>query len=431
MTERRIGLEQEFFLVDEGGAPSSLADEFLARCREAGGGEDSFVEECSKGMFEINAPPSGTLAGLCTEYLTRLSLALRVGRDMGIRLYPLAAYPLPVDPPMREDPSYRLQARTLGREKFQHAGRCIGTHLHLELPEGTIDPATVVSRDASPAARRELLDLHNFAVALDPAIIALTRSVPFYEGGAPGLAVRTARYRGSADFGWRGLYTDLPEVGGLKPYARSVEELVVRQRADYGAWLSAMRRSGVAESLYTDNGGGTLKANWGPVRISGKNTVELRGIDGNYPRLTLAVVAFIRAAAQRLRDDHLVVTPTEGVQKFEVDGGKLLVPDFPHLSKTLFHAAVTEGVTHPAIQTYLDSLVRFATNGTSPAYLETLKPDGNYHTTEAEVQAAFPPDAPLSQEDGLRLVRESCEHLEREVAALQGSSRTSEESSVP
>ena len=30
--DRRIGMEQEFFLVDEAGAPSNRADEFLARC---------------------------------------------------------------------------------------------------------------------------------------------------------------------------------------------------------------------------------------------------------------------------------------------------------------------------------------------------------------------------------------------------------------
>ena len=34
MTERRVGLEQEFFLVDGDGVPSDRADEFLVRCWE-------------------------------------------------------------------------------------------------------------------------------------------------------------------------------------------------------------------------------------------------------------------------------------------------------------------------------------------------------------------------------------------------------------
>ncbi len=416
--ERRIGIEQELFLVDERGAPSDLADEFLAQCLEAGGDEDSFVEECSRGMFEINTPPADTLATLSTGYLNRLDLALRVGREMGLRLYPLAAYPLPTNPSMRGDDSYELQARTLGREKFLHAGRCIGTHLHLELCEGTTDEDTVVSRDATPAARVELLNLYNLAAALDPAIIALTRSTPFYEGESTGLAVRTAHYRGSADFDMPGLYANLPEVGGLKPYATNIEGLVERHRADYGRWLQAVAAAGVEEGFYTGSGGGPLKANWGPVRISGKNTVELRGIDGNFPEHTLAVAALIEAAANRLREEKLTVTPTKSNKTFQVDGDKLLVPDFPSLHKHLFHAAVTDGVAHLSIAAYLDSLVKFATEGGTPDYLEKLKPHGErYRTTEAEVLEAHP-DFPLSEEDGLSLVRESCDRLERETASL-------------
>lgn len=405
--------------MDTYGAPSDLADEFLARCWAAGGGEESFVEECSKGMVEINTPPSGTLAALTPQYLESLNLALRVGREMDVRLYPLAAYPLSMSPPMRGDPRYDLQARVLGRGKFLHAGRCIGTHLHLEIREGTIDSATVVSENASPAARKELLNLYNLAVALDPAIIALTRSSPFYEGEAPGLAVRTARYRGSAAFGWQGLYADLPEVGGLKPYAATTEQVVEQHRSDYGVWLEALAEAGVEERIYTGSGGGPLKANWGPVRISGKNTIELRGIDGNYPQPTLAVAALIEAAANRLREAELTVTPTEGLSEIQVDGDRLLVPDYPTVSKHLFHAAVTEGVANPAIVTYLDSLVAFATAETTPDYLKTLKPDGaHYHATEAAILEDFPADEPLSREDGLRLVRESCDRLEEQVSSL-------------
>ncbi len=416
--ERRIGIEQELFLVDERGAPSDLADEFLARCLEAGGDEGSFVEECSRGMFEINTPPADTLTSLSTGYLNRLDLALRVGREMGVRLFPLAAYPLPTNPPMRGDDSYELQARTLGRENFLNAGRCIGTHLHLELCEGTTDADTVVSREATPAARVELLNLYNLAVALDPAIIALTRSTPFYEGERTGLAVRTAHYRGSADFEMPGLYANLPEVGGLKPYASNIEQLVERHRADYGRWLQAVAAAGVEEGFYTGSGGGPLKANWGPVRISGKNTVELRGIDGNFPVHTLAVAALIESVANRLREEELTVTPTEGIRTVQIAGEKLLVPDFPSLHKHLFYAAVTDGVAHLSIVSYLDSLIEFATENETPDYVEKLKPNGErYNTTEAEILESYP-EAPLSEEDGLSLVRESCERLERETESL-------------
>jgi len=140
---RRIGLEQEFFLVDERGILSNRADEFLEECREAAraAGRDpgSFAPECARSMVEVNTPPVHSLAELAREYLTSLELALGAGQQLGLRLYPLATYPLRVAPEIREDLHYQLQARTVGRERFAHAGRCAGIHLHLEAPEA-IDP---------------------------------------------------------------------------------------------------------------------------------------------------------------------------------------------------------------------------------------------------------------------------------------------------
>ena len=124
-TERRIGLEQEFFLVDGEGVPSNRADEFLSRCREIAAEEglepESFVEEVSRSIIEINNPPARTVAGLAETYLASLDLALRAGREIGVRLYPLATYPLPVAPTLREDPSYELQIRTVGHARFLNA----------------------------------------------------------------------------------------------------------------------------------------------------------------------------------------------------------------------------------------------------------------------------------------------------------------------
>jgi carboxylate-amine ligase len=82
--ERRIGLEQEFFLVDKEGFPSDQADEFLQRCREeaeaVGCSPEYFVPEWVKGMVEINTPPVYTPTELAREYLKNLKLALTLPR---------------------------------------------------------------------------------------------------------------------------------------------------------------------------------------------------------------------------------------------------------------------------------------------------------------------------------------------------------------
>src|SRR5215207_8659123 len=218
---RRAGLEQEFFLVDRGGALSDLADPFLRWCRDAARAEGldprCFKAECVKSLVEIATPPGSSLEDLADTYLSNLDLALKVASELGLALYPLGTYPLPISPVLRDDPGYTVRASTIGHGRFSHAGRCAGAHLHLELPAGTVWPDVKAALDAPLAAQRKLLGLYNLATALDPALVALSRACPYYEGRTDWFAARTVHYRGILDF--EGLYADLPEVGGLSPYA--------------------------------------------------------------------------------------------------------------------------------------------------------------------------------------------------------------------
>ena len=284
MKDRHVGLEQELFLVDEEGVLSNRADEFLGRCHElaeAGGQDpDHFAPECARSLVEVSTPPAASVDSLADEYLANLRLALRAARDLGLRLYPLATYPLPVVPDMRDELHYRIQSYTMGREKFLHAGRCAGVHLHLEVAPETIDPRIGVSYEAPVTAREELLNVYNLVTALDPATIALTRSTPFYEGELQDVTARTAYYRGSPDFAPFGLYANLAAVGGLRPYAEETEDLVGLQFSRYREWLAAMDRAGVGRQLFEEAGDGLLEAAWNPVRLNPHGTVELRGLDG-------------------------------------------------------------------------------------------------------------------------------------------------------
>ena len=66
MEDRRIGLEQEFFLVDAEGVLANRADEFLTLYRKAaravGRDPDDFAPECAMCMVEIDVPPAYSLA---------------------------------------------------------------------------------------------------------------------------------------------------------------------------------------------------------------------------------------------------------------------------------------------------------------------------------------------------------------------------------
>lgn len=251
-----MGIEQEFFLVDRKGELCDLADLFLWKCREAarvrGLDPRCFMAESVKILVEITTPPSYGAGEMAGHYLGNLGLALGVASDLGLALYPLGTYPLPISPAVRDDPGYRIKARTIGHGRFSHGGRCAGAHLHLELPTGTVWPDVKAALSAPVDAHRELLGLYNLATALDPALVALTRACPFYEGQSEGFAARTVHYRGI--LGFDGLYADLREVGGLSPYASRVEDLVDQQRVRYRAWFAAMDLAGVERRLFAQAG---------------------------------------------------------------------------------------------------------------------------------------------------------------------------------
>jgi len=420
---RRIGLEQEFFLVDRRGAPQDLADPFLRRCREAAqaAGLDPrcFKAECAKGLLEIATQPSHGVEELAKEYLNNLHLALGVASDLGLALYPLGTYPLPIRPALRDDPSYAIKASTIGYERFLGAGRCAGTHLHLELPASTVWPDVKVALDAPLAVQRELLGLYNLATALGPALVALTRACPFYEGRADGFATRTVHYRGI--LGFEGLYADLREVGALSPYASRVEDLVDQQRARYRAWFAAMDLAGVERRLFAQAGGNLHRASWNPVRLSHHGTVEIRSMDANYPEMVLAVCALIRGAAERVRREQLEVRPSREVLTLEPDEELLLVPTFSYLNGELLGAAATRGVLDQRVAAYVESVVGFAVPYLQkPEFVEPLGSTGSYTTTEGEILASFPDrGASVTREQGLWLVRESCRRLEEQVSSLR------------
>jgi gamma-glutamyl:cysteine ligase YbdK (ATP-grasp superfamily) len=431
--DRRAGLEQEFFLVENSGYPSERADEFLGRCREAtgeeAGGPSCFAPEFVLGLVEVNTPPVYTLYDLEREYAQNLRLALQTARSLELRLYPLGTYPLPLEPAVRDGLDYRVQVGTVGPERFVDAGRCAGTHLHLELQAGTVDEGAGISATASAAARAEVLNLYNLATALDPALVALTRSCPYFEGRRTGLAVRTVHYRGSAIFGWEGVYKDLPQVGALLPYADDAEHLIRQQFDRYEAWLAAMDRAGVERRLFVEAGGDLLRPAWNPVRLNRKGTLELRGMDSNYPAVALTAVAMILGAVDRLRRDGLQVVPDDEVRAFEVTEDVLRVPGFGRLGGELLYAAVDRGASDETMVAYVDSILEFT--GVEDDRLAALcrhrRTKGIYPTTEARILDSY--DGHLTEDEGLRLVLEACDELETQVSHLSRAQPRQEEPS--
>ncbi|WP_036478383.1 glutamate-cysteine ligase family protein [Myxosarcina sp. GI1] len=421
----RLGLEQEFFIVDTEGFLSNRADEFLQLCHEIAESQnrktECFAPEFVKSIIEINTVPVNNLSELTQEYLDLLQILLKVADRLDLRLYPLSTYPLYTTPVMRNKPNYHLQVRTVGEGRFDNAAKCTGTHVHLDLPDNVVDRKVGIAYNSSPEARSLLVNIYNLATAFDAAIIALSRACPFYDGKVAGKAMRTIHYRGSDRYAWQGVYTKMQTVGGLLPYVETAEELSEQLFNRYHCWLQAMDRAGVPREMFLDSGGELLTAGWNPIRLNSVGTVELRGMDSNYPELTLSLVALVSEAANRLRREGLTVKPKKGIKTFKLQDNELNVPDFDYLNGELLYAAVTEGVNNAAVRDYLDSIVEFSFDRSELsdrlAHFKTAL--GEYTTTEAQLLNKFSTTTgEIDREDGLALVRYCCDRLEEEVDYL-------------
>ena len=426
LNNSRLGLEQEFFIVDSEGFLSHRADEFLAHCWDIAKAQnrstDCFAPEFVKSIVEINTVPVNNLTELKAEYLDLLQILLKVAQKLNLRIYPLSTYPLYATPIIRNKPNYHLQVRTVGAGRFDNAAKCTGTHIHLDLPDDVVDRSIGIAYNSSAEAREIVLNIYNLATAFDAAIIALSRACPFYEGRVAGKAMRTIHYRGSKQFAWQGVYTNLQSVGGLMPYVNTVEELIQQLFDRYHSWLQAMDRAGVERQMFLDSGGELLTAGWNPIRLNSIGTVELRGADSNYPKVTLALAALISEAANRVRRENITVRPQSGVKIFELQGQDLKVPEFDYLNNELLYSAVTEGIDNAAVKDYLDSIIEFSFHDSSEAddYLALFKTGlEEYTTTETQLLQKFSTSTgTISTEDGLALVRYCCDRLEEEVNYL-------------
>jgi carboxylate-amine ligase len=215
----------------------------------------------------------------------------------------------------------------------------------------------------------------------------------------------------------------------LLPYADDAEHLIRQQFDRYEAWLTAMDRAGIKRRLFAEAGGDLLRPAWNPVRLNRHGTLELRGMDSNYPEVTLAAAAMILGAAKRIRRDGLEVVPDDGVRAFEVTKDVLRVPGFGRLGGELLCAAVTGGASDETIAAYVDSILEFT--GVEDERLAVLhrrrRTTGAYPTTEAGILEDY--DDHLSEDEGLRLVLEACDELETQVSRLGRSRRRKEEPS--
>jgi len=165
VTARRVGVEEEFLLVDGAtGAPAGVAGQVLRRTPPAAGAAERNVDkELTREQVETGTPPVHSLAELRAEIRRLRAEAGWAAQSTGHRLAALATSPVPADPTITPDPRYEQLMALYGVVAAEQLA--CGMHVHVE----TASPAEAVG--ALDRVRPWL-----------PILLALSTNSPYWHG---------------------------------------------------------------------------------------------------------------------------------------------------------------------------------------------------------------------------------------------------------
>lgn len=386
-----VGLENEFFVLDHEGNVVNNADIILRALSKKDNKREDITHEAAKCLIEIRAPPSRFIHKTALSLLQNTELALQHAQTTGHTLLPLGTYPGKTKPLMRQQGTYRVKEKILGKKRFETTGRCAGFHCHYDLPF-TIPLVKRISLLQFLDVRREhaLVEGYNFATALDPALTSFMQSSPFYQGEYLGKDSRMLAYRGSPALHYpAAAYAKYPEFGQLQGYKHSLFEITEMIDEKFSEWkknILDLRINIKTLSLY----GSLLETAWNPVKINQLGTLEQRGMDMNLPQQYIAATVMITSILQRVYDEQLVVVPdaVDAKMAFTVERQMLHVPPDTFVCNTLQLLSATKGIEDKNIFNYCKNLMKLTkhsvNNKESRPFLEPFKQILDEKTTTSD-----------------------------------------------
>ncbi len=314
--EMKIGIEAEYWVIDESGELVTETDDALNDLFDV---SEYVVPEFVIPLLEVQTPPVSS-----TEELRReLGLILRrvrdTGEERGLSLVPLGT-PLASESLDITTERGRLLEEMYG-EDMEYAKNCAGTHVHF-------DKGNVV---------RQV----NLLTALDPAL-ALVCSSPYYDGNRMACSSRAAVYRYESHETFA-RYRDLWE------YVESEAQWEERIDEGYHVLQLLARERGIDTetfSQYFDRENAVLT----PVRLRQQSpTVEWRAPDTALPSQILRLVGEVANLMEQTEYKEVVVGEA-GVRTNEIG-----IPPFSELHE-LSEEAINEGVGSLRVQDYLTTM---------------------------------------------------------------------------
>ncbi len=354
-----VGLEVEFFVLNDKGAPVNESDKILKHFE--GKRLHKYIKpEISKGMLELVATPKRSINECALAFMENVSDLVEGTEKLGLRLLPLGAHPGKDNPVIRKSLWYDAKKTVLGMEDTKREGKICGFHFHYTLPEGIVAKDTQRIKGLKRSKAREIfLQQYNFLVAADPAMLTFSQSSPIWDGFYYGKDSRVLVYRdiklqkGARVL--RGLHYYLPRFGALPGYEFTLKDLRVLADVRKTEWLKMLEGKNFPTNEIAAYP--TLKFMWGPLRVNKIGTFEYRGPDMNHPLYVFSIMSLLRYALEVIEKYEYEVRPSDiGIDEpFEFEDDVIYVPPRATL-KYLEYQSVTVGFESESLHRYTSAL---------------------------------------------------------------------------
>ncbi len=355
-----IGLETEFFTLNENGFMVSKADDLLKETKKQ---KIPLVKECSKNMLELGVYPSIKIYNISKNYLEELQKLIDSAEKQSTMIYPLGTYPGSFEPDMRTKGLYGIKQKVFGENKFKIAGRNIGFHFHYTLPRGVFNAKKKKLKQTKKSKIAEsMVNAFNLMIAVDPAITTLLQSSPFYQGKYYGKDSRIIWYRGGKALqNPDGLYAEMEEIGQLPHYVYTGTDLINKIEGTWKAWQKELIKAGIPAKKIHEYPN-KMSIGWPPLKVNVHGTLEQRGFDMNHPKYILGASVLISAILREIFQEFLEVKPSDyGIENpFKKENNTIYIPPNTEVREKLQLLSAKKGLESKEIQKNIKGLIKLS-----------------------------------------------------------------------
>lgn len=359
----KIGGEFEFFTLDTNGYMIEGAKKVITEVQKRYP-KIPITKECGTNMIEMGVPPDIHTPNVYRYFLSDISQVIEVAKELGVILYPFSTYPGMFTPKFNTDKSYTAKEHIFGKERWKIAAECVGHHFHYTLPWGVFDGENKALKPLINSKHKQsLVNIYNMAIAMDPVLTVFTQSSPFYRGKHLGKDSRVIAYRGGLALKYKdGLYTKYPKFGALQQYKFTGADLIHTINNKNKHWLNLIKKHAPDYYEEAKRDQSILATSWNPVKVNPHGTIELRGMDINYPSILLAIGTMIQYIGKLIQQDFVQVLPSDIglVKPFRREENVIYIPPYSHVRLRLQYLSAYEGLANDEVYEYALSLFKLA-----------------------------------------------------------------------